>query len=48
MAFIAYHFHWSHDQLMALEHNERRRWCKKISQINSRFNQSSTTPLEAI
>ena len=23
MAFIAYHFHWSHDELMNAEHGER-------------------------
>jgi hypothetical protein len=34
MAFIAYHFHWSHDELMNAEHLERRRWCEEISRIN--------------
>ena len=34
MAFIAHHFHWSHDELMQLEHRERRRWCREISAIN--------------
>ena len=29
MAFIAHHFHWSRDQLMTLEHRERRRWCRR-------------------
>ena len=38
MAFIAFHFHWSRDELMALEHGERRRWCEEISSINRRFN----------
>jgi hypothetical protein len=36
-AFIAYHFHWAHDEIMAMEHGERRRWCKEISQINRRL-----------
>ena len=31
MAFIAYHFHWAHEELMLLEHAERRRWCREIS-----------------
>ena len=26
VAYIAYHFHWPHEQLMTLEHAERRRW----------------------
>lgn len=34
MAFIASHFHWGRDDLMALEHRERRRWCREISAIN--------------
>lgn len=34
MAFIAFHFHWSSAELMALEHGERRRWCREISAIN--------------
>lgn len=33
-AFIAYHFHWSHDEIMAMEHKDRRNWCKEISRIN--------------
>lgn len=37
MAFIAYHFHWSHDELMNSEHRERRRWCEEISRINRKL-----------
>jgi hypothetical protein len=47
MAFIAYHFHWSHAELMALEHAERRRWCREISEINTRLNDRPQTALEA-
>lgn len=46
MAFIAFHFHWPREELMALEHGERRRWCEEISSINRRLNEdvaSSTT-----
>lgn len=38
MAFIAYYFHWSYDQLMTVEHLERRRWCEEISKINRKLN----------
>jgi hypothetical protein len=41
MAFIAYHFHWSHDQLMNTEHPERRRWVEEISRINQQLSKSS-------
>lgn len=37
MAFIAFHFHWPSEELMALEHGERRRWCSEISSINRRL-----------
>jgi Family of unknown function (DUF6760) len=38
VAFVAYHFHWPHDQVMALEHADRRRWVEEISTINRRMN----------
>ena len=44
MAFIAFHFHWSHAELMALEHAERRRWCREISAINSRLDEEPERP----
>jgi hypothetical protein len=37
VAFIAYHFHWSHEEIMNLEHRERQRWCEEISKINRRL-----------
>jgi uncharacterized protein DUF6760 len=37
MAFIACHFHWSHAEIMQLDHSERRRWCREISAINRRL-----------
>ena len=38
VAFLAYHFHWPHDDAMALEHADRRRWVREISAINGRMN----------
>lgn len=37
-AFIAYYLHWSHDDIMALPHGDRIRWCKELSRINRRLN----------
>ncbi|WP_307718819.1 DUF6760 family protein [Desulfocucumis palustris] len=37
-AFIAYYFHWSHDEIMSMEHRERRKWCEEISKINRKLN----------
>ncbi|MBD2865008.1 hypothetical protein IDH45_23800 [Paenibacillus sp. IB182363] len=37
-SFIAYYFHWPHEQIMSMEHRERRRWCEEISKINRNLN----------
>ena len=37
VAFIAYHFHWSHEEIMNLEHRDRQLWCEEISKINRRL-----------
>ena len=46
MAFIAHHLHWSHSDLMQLDHHERRRWCREISAINRRLNGTPANPFE--
>lgn len=38
MAFLSYYLHWSHDEVMRLDHKERRRWCSEISKINKKLN----------
>ena len=38
VAYIAYHFHWPHDQIMALEHADRQQWVAEIAAINRRIN----------
>jgi hypothetical protein len=40
MSFISYYFHWSRDEVMALDHASRRRWCEEISSINSSLSPS--------
>lgn len=37
-AFLAYYLHWSHDDIMAMSHLDRIRWCNEVSGINSRLN----------
>jgi hypothetical protein len=37
VAFIAYHFHWPHAEIMAMEHADRRRWVQEISAINGQL-----------
>ena len=47
VAFIAYHFHWSHAEIMNMEHRERQRWVEEISKINRRQgNESQKSVLE--
>ena len=46
VAFIAYHFHWPPDQVLTLEHLERRRWVKEISNINLRLNEQAAQGAE--
>ncbi len=37
VAFIAFHFHWSPDDIMNMEHRERQRWTEEISGINRKI-----------
>jgi hypothetical protein len=37
LAFVAYHLHWAHDDVVALEHGDRRDWVRRISEINERM-----------
>lgn len=41
VAFVAYHFNWDHDDVLAMPHWERRRWCAEISAINERMNEGA-------
>jgi predicted secreted protein len=37
IAFLAYYLHWPREELMRLDHRERRRWCKEVSAINQKL-----------
>ncbi len=37
VAFIAYHFHWSQDDILNLEHITRQRWVAEINKINQKI-----------
>ncbi|WP_127582974.1 DUF6760 family protein [Paenibacillus koleovorans] len=45
-AFVAYHFHWSHDEIMNMEHRERRKWCDEISKIHRKLNDAPDNPFD--
>ena len=36
-AFMAYHFHWSLEEIMDLPHRERVEWVGQISKINKKI-----------
>jgi hypothetical protein len=40
VAYIAYHFHWPYEQIMTLEHLDRRQWVDEIAKINRRLNEA--------
>jgi hypothetical protein len=37
VAYVAYHFHWSLDQILDLEHPQRLRYVQEIAAINRRM-----------
>ena len=39
VAYIAYHFHWPLQEILELEHAERRRWVEEIGRINRRLSE---------
>ncbi len=39
VAYLAYHFHWSHGEVMQLDHAERQRWVAEVARINQRLNE---------
>jgi len=38
---VAYHFNWSHDEVLRMPHWERQRWCDEISTINEKLNRET-------
>jgi hypothetical protein len=46
VAYVAYHFHWSHREIMELDHLERRRWAAEIAHVNERLNDASRSSAE--
>ncbi len=37
VSYLAYHFHWSQEELLGLEHPQRRRYCEEIARIRRRL-----------
>jgi hypothetical protein len=41
VAYVAYHFHWSLDEILDLEHPVRQRFVSEIAKINRRLSEES-------
>ena len=41
VAFLAYHVSWSHEEILNLEHVDRRRWVSEVSDINRQINEDA-------
>ena len=39
VAYVAYHFHWGLDEILDLEHGQRRRYVHEIASINTRISE---------
>ena len=40
VAYLAFHFHWSHQEVLRLDHRERQRWVAEVARINQRLNEA--------
>ena len=41
VAYLAYHFHWSREDILQLDHRERARWLGQIARVNMRLNEGA-------
>jgi len=39
VAYVSYHFHWSFEEILDLEHPDRQRFVEEIAQINQRISE---------
>jgi hypothetical protein len=41
VAYLAYHLHWGREEILGLEHAERRRWVAEVAAINRRLEEEA-------
>ena len=44
VAYLAYHVSWSYQEVMQLDHRDRRRWVAEVARINQRMAQQDGSP----
>ena len=42
IAYVAYHFHWSHEEILDLEHRDRRAYADRIASLVTRARTAGT------
>jgi len=40
IAYVAYHFHWTLEAVLDMEHEERHIWLREIARINREINEA--------
>ena len=40
VAYIAYYFHWPLEDILGMEHHDRRRWAEKVAEINRKLSEN--------
>jgi hypothetical protein len=44
VAYLAYHFHWSLQDILDLEHGDRQQWVDQVAGFNRRLSQAAISP----
>ena len=43
VAYLSYYLHWPYEQVMSLDHHERRRWVEEVARMNRERNALAET-----
>jgi hypothetical protein len=41
VAYVSHYLHWTHDEVMSMDHRERQRWVAEVAKMNTRINEAS-------
>jgi hypothetical protein len=41
VAYLSSYLHWSHDEVMSMDHRERARWVGEVARMNERINEQA-------
>lgn len=44
VAYLSYYLHWPYEQVMSLDHHERRRWVEEVARMNRERNTLADAP----